>query len=124
MILVDTSIWIDHLRYGNAALAGLLNAGQVLAHPFVTGEIALGSLKSRADILNLLDDLPAVTVASTAEVRALVDDRRLYSRGIGYVDISLIASCLLEPGSRIWTGDNRLSTLASELSIRFEPAVN
>ena len=124
MILVDTSIWIDHLRYNNTTLAGLLNAGRVLTHPFVTGELALGSLKCRVNVLNLLDDLPVATVASAVEVRALIDKQRLYARGVGYVDVNLIASCMLDPGSKIWTSDKRLSALADELSIRFEPAAN
>ncbi len=124
MIVVDTSVWVDHLRYGNADLTRLLNEGRVLCHPLVVAEIALGSLRSRAQVLGLLDDLPNAPIASTEEVRSLITSRRLFARGVGYVDVSLIASCLLLPGSRLWTGDKRLDVLADELNIRFVSVQN
>lgn len=119
MILVDTSIWVDHLRSGNAELTRILSEGRVLSHPFVVAEISLGSLKSRNQVLGLLDDLPNAPITSTKEVRTLIDIRKLFSRGVGFVDVSLIASCLLLPGSKLWTGDKRLGVLADELDIRF-----
>ncbi|WP_223427824.1 type II toxin-antitoxin system VapC family toxin [Tateyamaria pelophila] len=124
MILVDTSVWIDHLRNGSVDLTRLLNRGHVVCHPLVVAEIALGSLRARAQILGLLDDLPKVPIASTAEVRTLINSRKLFARGVGYVDVSLIASCLLLPGSTLWTSDKRLGVLADELNIRFVSAQN
>ncbi|WP_018000593.1 type II toxin-antitoxin system VapC family toxin [Paracoccus sp. N5] len=95
MILVDTSIWIDHLRTGNAELADLLSAGMVLAHPFVIGELALGSLKDRETVIAAMQGLPQAPMASHAEVIALIEARRLFNVGIGYVDAHLIAATLL-----------------------------
>lgn len=117
MILADTSIWIDHLRKGDQELADRLSAGAIVCHPYVIAEIALGSLRDRTGVLALLDRLPGLPVAEAHEVRALIDARRLFSRGIGYVDVSLVASCLLEPGSTLWTRDLRLAAIASELGI-------
>ena len=117
MILADTSIWIDHLRTGDAELADRLSVGAIACHPFVVAEIALGSLRDRNGVLALLDRLPGLPVAEAHEVRTLIDARRLFSRGIGYVDASLIASCLLEPGSALWTRDRRLAAIAGELEI-------
>lgn len=117
MILADTSIWIDHLRADDAELAGRLFAGAIVCHPFVVAEIALGSLKDRDEVLGLLDRLPGVPVADVSEVRTLIEVRRLFSRGIGYVDVSLIASCLLEPGTTLWTRDRRLAGVADEIGI-------
>lgn len=119
MILVDTSIWVDHLRSGNDELAGYLSQGIVLGHPLVVAELALGSLKSRTEILGLLDGLPAAPVAAVSEVRALIENRQLYQRGIGYVDASLLASSLLLPGTRLWTGDRRLRAVSEYLGVDF-----
>ncbi|MCL4132735.1 UNVERIFIED_CONTAM: hypothetical protein GTU68_034106 [Idotea baltica] len=124
MILVDTSVWIDHLRDGNAILTRLLNEGHVLCHPLVVAEIALGSLKSREQVLGLLDDLRSVPIASTEEVRTLITTRKFFARGVGYVDVSLIASCLLLPRCMLWTSDKRLNVLADELDIRFVSVQN
>ncbi|MGB3796364.1 MAG: type II toxin-antitoxin system VapC family toxin [Alteraurantiacibacter sp.] len=117
MILADTSIWIDHLRAGDAELARRLSAGAIACHPFVVAEIALGSLRDRDGVLTLLDRLPGLPVAEAREVRTLIDARHLFSRGIGYVDASLVASCLLAPGSSLWTRDRRLAAIAEELEI-------
>jgi len=95
MILVDTSIWVDHFRSVNARLFDLLNNGEVLVHPFILGELALGNLRNRAQILDLLCKLPELPVAEHNEVLALVDNRRLYGGGIGWVDAHLMASALL-----------------------------
>ncbi|KGJ08952.1 type II toxin-antitoxin system VapC family toxin [Paracoccus versutus] len=115
MILVDTSIWIDHLRAGDTELVDLLNAEQVLAHPFIIGELALGSLKDRETVIAAMQGLPQAPVASHAEVMALIDARRLFSLGIGYVDAHLIAATLLAPGTTLWTRDRRLSAAAKHI---------
>ena len=117
MILADTSIWIDHLRIGDAQLSGLLTAGRIVCHPFVIAEIALGGLRARADVLRLLDGLPALPVTEPDEVRILIERHRLFGRGIGFVDASLIGSCLLAPGTQLWTRDRRLDAVATELGL-------
>lgn len=117
MILADTSIWIDHLRSGDTRLSELLTADRVVCHPFVIAEIALGSLRARAEVLGLLDGLAALPVADPHEVRILVERHRLFGRGIGFVDASLVASCLLVPGAQLWTGDRRLDAVATDLGI-------
>lgn len=114
MILVDTSIWIDHLRAGNSALTRLLENSRVLAHPFVIGELALGHLHQRQAILDALHDLPQATVATDVEAMAFIDQQQLTGLGIGYVDVHLLASVQLTPGARLWTRDKRLHAVATE----------
>ncbi len=122
MILVDTSVWIDHLRRGDDALAALLDAGQVLAHPFVIGELALGALQPRELVLQSLDDLPQATVATDQEVLRVIDRYALWGLGIGYVDAHLLAAARLTPGAALWTRDRRLAGAAEKLSLAAEPA--
>lgn len=117
MILVDSSVWVDHLRSGEQALSELLIARQVLAHPFVIGEVALGSLRQRAMILGDLQNLPAAVQASDDEVMVLIESRALHGRGIGYVDAHLLASTLLTPGAKLWTRDRRLRSVANDLGL-------
>lgn len=117
MILADTSIWIDHLRSGDAALSARLMEGRIACHPLVIAEIALGSLRDRDEVLGLLDRLPALSLATPDEVRAMIEARRLHGCGIGYVDVSLVASCLLTPGTQLWTRDRRLNAAAIEVNI-------
>lgn len=119
MILVDTSVWIDHLRHGVAELSTALQQSQVMHHPFVLGELACGNLKARVQILGLLESLPAATVATDAEVRAFIDRHQLMDRGIGYIDAHLCASARLS-GVRLWTRDKRLQTIASELGWAYQ----
>lgn len=111
MILVDTSLWVEHLRRGLPRLATLLQEGQVLIHPWVIGELACGNLRNRSAVLNLLQGLPAAMVASDAEVLLLIERDRLMGRGIGYMDAHLLASAKL---SRcvLWSQDRRLAALA------------
>lgn len=122
MILVDTSVWIDFLRHGDDQLARLLNRSAVLGHPCVTGELALGNLRNRTEILGLLRDLPRALVAEHDEVLHLIDDRRLHGHGhgIGYVDAQLLAACRLTPDASLWTRDRRLAALARQLEVRCE----
>jgi hypothetical protein len=113
LILVDTSVWVDHLRRGEPGLVGLLERSAVLMHPFVVGELACGSLRSRASILELLQDLPAAVVASPGEVLQFVESRALHGMGIGYVDVHLLASVALTPGAKLWTRDAKLRRIAA-----------
>lgn len=117
MILVDTSVWIDHLRTNDKSLSNLLNAGRVLAHPFVTGELALGNLRQRAIILEALSDLPQAKVATDMETRYFIDEHALFGRGIGYVDAHLLAAVRLTPGAALWTRDKRLHAVAGRLKL-------
>jgi len=116
MILVDTSVWIDHLRKGDSELASLLNEGVVLCHPFVIGELACGNLKNRDEILSLLAALPAPLVASHEEGLRLVADRKLAGKGLGWIDVHLLASALLSKCT-LWTKDKALGTAAGSLKI-------
>lgn len=118
MILVDTSVWVDHLRHGNARLAALLDEVQVTTHPFVVGELACGNLGNRAEILFLLQNLPRAPAAADDEVLHFIDQRRLMGRGIGYIDAHLLAATALAGLDRLWTLDRRLATLADELGLK------
>jgi len=114
-VLVDTSVWVEHLRQGSERLETLLLEGQVLAHPMVIGELALGRLRHRRDILAWLDELPRAAVASHAEVLAFIERRSLMGRGIGYVDAHLLAATVLSAPARLWTLDRRLRAVGIEL---------
>jgi predicted nucleic acid-binding protein len=115
LILVDTSVWVDHLGAGDAPLADLLERGAVLCHPFIVGEIACGSLTRRATTLQLLQDLPMAVVAEVEEVLDYINRHRLYGKGIGYVDAHLLVATALTGGAKLWTRDRRLRTVANEL---------
>lgn len=123
MILVDTSVWVDHFRAGNLALAAMLDTGAVLAHPFVIGELALGNLRQRQVVLDALSDLPRAAVATDAEVLHFIDRHRLAGRGVGYVDAHLLAAARLTPGALLWTGDRRLHGLAARMGLAIRPEV-
>jgi len=118
MILVDTSVWIDHLRTPDGKLQDLLQADEVATHPHVRLELALGSIAGREKVLNDLSLLVQAPLVGTDELFALVELRRLYRRGIGIVDLHLIASALLDKSISIWTRDRRLGDIADELGIR------
>ena len=113
MILVDTSVWVEHLRRGLPPLATLLQGGEVLIHPWVIGELACGNLRNRSQVLELLQGLPAATVASDAEVMLLIEREQLMGRGIGYIDAHLLAAARLSH-CRLWTQDRRLAAEAEE----------
>lgn len=115
-ILVDTSVWIDHLHRGERQLQELLEAGLVVAHPMVIGELALGSIRDRTTVLGLLADLPASPVATDAEVLALIEARGLMGTGLSLVDTHLLASALVAGDVRIWTRDRRLANAATAAS--------
>ncbi|HEX8498382.1 MAG TPA: type II toxin-antitoxin system VapC family toxin [Actinomycetales bacterium] len=117
MILVDTSVWIDHLRTGDPELGALLEHGQVLGCSWVTGELALGHLAHRSQVLGLLQQLPQATTATGHEVLTLIDRRRLFGLGIGYVDAHLLAATMLTPAARLWTRDRRLEAVADRLEV-------
>jgi len=117
MILVDTSIWIEHLRQRDERLSKLLSQGQVLAHPFVTGELALRSLQNRAKILEALQDLPQAPVATDGEVMSFIQQNALYGLGIGYIDAHLLAAVRLAPGAALWTRDKRLLAAGTSLGL-------
>lgn len=117
MILVDTSVWIDHLNASDAMLASLLGQERVLTHPYVIGEISLGSLRNRKVVLEALLDLPRAPIATPEETFYLIEHEGLFNRGIGYVDTSLLASARLRPGMSIWTRDRRLRKVADELGL-------
>jgi predicted nucleic acid-binding protein len=117
VILADTSIWIDHLRKGNKELRELLNQGQIVIHPFIIAELALGFFRARDKTLTLFDLLPQVRVAQLSEVRHLIEARHLYGLGIGLIDAHLIASALIDPSTRLWTRDKQLRKAAEGLGI-------
>jgi len=114
VILVDTSIWVDHLRSGVPQLTAALKAGDVFIHPWVIGELACGNLRDRSRLLQLLQSLPAARVATPAEVLILIEQHQLMGRGIGFVDAQLLASAKLTHCA-LWTQDRRLAELTKAL---------
>ncbi|MCI0552107.1 MAG: type II toxin-antitoxin system VapC family toxin [Anaerolineae bacterium] len=117
MVLVDTSVWVGHLRSNDALLAGLLESSRVLSHPFVRGELALGSLKQRQIILSALDNLPQAPVAFSNEVNFFIETHALYGSGIGLIDAHLLASTRMAINAKLWTRDKRLLAVASRLNL-------
>jgi predicted nucleic acid-binding protein len=117
VILVDTSVWVEHLRTDDKRLRALLDGGEVLGHPFVIGELALGNLRRRDAFLSDLQDLPQATVATDEEVFHFIDHQALFGRGIGYVDAQLLAAARLMAGTRLWTRNRRLERVATELGL-------
>jgi predicted nucleic acid-binding protein len=117
VILADTSIWVDYLRRGNPDMENRLLQGQIVIHPFIVAEIALGSLRNRRIRLDELEALLEVRVAQLTEVRHMVETRALYAKGIGLTDAHLLASCLMTPGTQLWTLDGALEKVAKALGI-------
>lgn len=119
MVLADTSVWVEHLRRGEPRLAALLRAGEVLCHPFVVGELACGNLGRRDEILGLLSALPSLGKAGDGEVLHFIARHRLHGRGLGLVDMHLLASCALARRP-LWTRDTRLAQAAARLALALD----
>ena len=117
MILADSSVWIDHLRKADPTLSALLQRREILAHPFVIGELALGNLRQREILLKALADLPHASVATDAEVLHFIERHALSGRGIGYIDAHLLAAVKLTAGAELWTNDKRLRGVAVQLGV-------
>jgi hypothetical protein len=117
-VLVDTSVWVDHLRRGEAHLVRLLDKGAVLCHPFVIGELACGNLKNRSSILAALQELTTAPMIGENEYLHFVEANRLFGLGIGFVDVHLLASALLADAT-LWTADKRLQKIATDLGIAY-----
>jgi predicted nucleic acid-binding protein len=118
LILVDTSIWIDHLRSADAKLQTLLQNDQVVTHPFIRLELALGSIASREKVLADLALLPQAPVVASEELFSLIEHKILYRRGIGLTDLQLVSCALVDKSISIWTRDRRLGEIAHELGLR------
>ncbi len=117
MVLVDTSVWVDHLREGDDRFRSLVSQQKVLMHPMIRGELACGNLRNRSQLLRYWQNLPQITLASDDEVMHLLEYRSLYGRGIGFVDLHLLASCLITADTELWTKDRRLNAVAQTLSL-------
>jgi len=120
VVLVDTSVWVDHLRKGDEDLAEVLHAGDVACHPFVLGELACGNLRGREELLALLAALPTLDKAGDGEVLDFIEQHHLMGRGLGLIDVHLLASCKLA-GVVLWTRDVRLAKAASRLGLSWTP---
>lgn len=120
MILVDTSVWIDHLRSGEPLLVAALEGSRVMMHPFVLGELACGNLANRSQVLELLGGLPPAPTATDTEALEFIERRALMGRGIGYIDVHLMASIALSDDARLWTRDRRLAAVAMDLDLAFD----
>ena len=119
MTLVDTSKWIDHLKKTDSSLSKLLQVGQVLSHPFVIGEMAMGSFRNREELLHTLSNLQRPAIAKDDEVLHFVSQNKLHGLGIGYIDAHLLASVQLTRKARLWTSDKRLLKAAEALGLAF-----
>ena len=120
MILIDTSVWIDHLRSGEPLLVAALESARVMMHPFVLGELACRNLANQSEVLGLLGGLPAALTATDPEALEFIERRALMGRGIGYIDVHLLASTALSSDTRLWTKDRRLAAVAMELDLAFD----
>lgn len=117
MILADTSVWIDHLRTGDLRMQELLDGEQIIMHPMIVAELGLGQLRQRARTLAELDGLLEVKAAQLSEVRRMIEVRRLHGKGICLIDAHLVASCLIAPGTQLWTRDSALKGVAKAIGI-------
>lgn len=117
MILVDASVWIEHLRSGADRLVAALESGTVLMHPLILGELACGNIRNRQEVLALLTRLPMAPEATHAEAMIFIEERALMGKGVGFLDVHLLASVALAGTARLWTLDRRLQTVATELRL-------
>jgi predicted nucleic acid-binding protein len=124
MILVDTSIWVDHMAKPPPIMSGLLLKENVLMHPFVLGEVAMGHIHKRNLVLGTLSVFETARIAREEEVLDFLSTHKLYGRGIGYIDVHLLTSVKLTPGTLLWTRDKRLLAAASGLGIAYRPLLN
>ena len=122
MILIDTSIWVDHLGASDPGVSGLLGSRLILMHPFVVGEIACGTLRNRVGVLELLGDLPMAVLAENDEVLTFIERHKLFGTGIGWVDAHLLSAVVLTAGASLWTRDRQLDAAADALGVRFDGA--
>ena len=122
MILVDTSVWIDHFRGKESRLRDWLEQGIVLMHPFVLGELACGNLKNRSSVLNMMSNLPSAVTARDKEVLGFIEKRSLYGRGLGYIDMHLLAAAALTGGASLCSLDTRVQTIAEEIGVGIKEA--
>ena len=116
MVLIDTSVWVAHLRHGAIGLEALLNGGRVVCHPFIVGELACGNLQNRSEIISLLQTLPGAIRAEPEEIMKFIENYRLMGKGLGYIDIHLLASAMLT-GIPLWTIDKKLNEVAIKLGL-------
>lgn len=124
MILTDTSVWIDHLRVAEPELQRLLEQGEVATHPFIIGELSMGSIRNRTQVLSDLSRLPRIASATSEEVQYFVTHQELFGLGIGFIDAHLLAAAQMTAGSLLWTRDKRLHQIAARFGIAFHPRVN
>ena len=118
-ILVDTSVWINHLREGDQNLSHLLEQGLVACHPFIVGEIACGGIKNRQEIINLLNDLPSTEILDHSDIIDFIESRKIMNKGIGYIDVHLLGSALVSD-TPLWTFDKALRKIAIQFSIGYD----
>ena len=118
MVLVDTSVWVSHLREGGVGLEKLLNDGEVVCHPFIVGELACGNLKKRHEILIYLQSLPMAILAEDGEVLKFIENHKLRGKGLGYIDVHLIAAAILTDVS-LWTFDKTLDKITTKIGINY-----
>jgi predicted nucleic acid-binding protein len=118
MVLVDTSVWVEHLREGTIGLEELLDDGQVICHPFIIGELACGNLKNRGEVLSLLQALPMAIRVEHEEVMQFIDNNNLMGKGLGYIDMHLLASAILTKVP-LWTLDRKLKEISSKLNLEY-----
>ena len=118
MILIDTSVWVDHFRKGNRELERLLNDGDVVCHPFVIGELACGNLKNRKEIISLLQALSTIDTVDNDEIIFFIEKHKLKGKGVGLIDVHLLASAILND-ILLWTFDRKLKSAASKLNIEY-----
>lgn len=118
MVLVDTSVWVSHLRDGNVGLEKLLNNGEVVSHPFIVGELGCGNLKNRHEILTYLQSLPMTILAEDEEVLGFIENNQLMGKGLGYIDVHLIASAVLTDVP-LWTFDKTLEKFTKKIGLNY-----